>query len=301
MSFSVCSYNIGSSCNDYFQLCKFLKPSLAFSSEEEEKDFRSSYAQAEESASKSLSEIDPDICCLQEVGDRSRQLVQNLEKNGFETIYFEQGVCFDAAILLRKSRFQKIKNHSCNIAITKQFAKDVAIATAVDALTGKSITIISAHAPGFDLTKEVDPSEASDGDVYCQQIATKLGQIGASSIEILGADLNANPEKWKHRFDVFSKKGFELLRTGSATNVNPRDPGYEKREIDFIFTKIAPPNCCQRTVYESSIQVFQSIDWDPKRNGSDHLPVFIDISPKSSRSDRSDSGERKEGAFEKSK
>jgi hypothetical protein len=164
--------------------------------------------------------------------------------------------------------------------------KDVAIATATELLSGRRITFVSAHVPGFDFTKEVSDEDAYNGDFYCQAILKKLSEIGNGNIQVIGADMNANPEKWSHRFQEFFDRGFRLYRKNSPTNVNPKDSREQMREIDFIFTKTSSIWQKIKSIFFSTIQFEttirnqNSIGWDMNVNASDHLPVFIDISAK---------------------
>lgn len=285
LQFSLCTYNIGSSVNDYYQLRKHLEPSIKITGEAEEDAFRSQYAEVQKSTA-SLLTNKARAYCLQEVVDEERPLIRSLKEKNFEIVHSTQQPGFDTAIALDKERFKDITNHSIEVQITQGFNKDAAIATATDVLSREKITFVSAHVPGFDFTKEVTVEEASYGDIYCQAIAQKLAEIGSDTIQIIGADMNANPEKWNPRFQIFSKKGFKLHRTNSPTNVNSRDSRDQMREIDFLFTKTTT-SIWQRikSLFVSMRQVTislkdeNSIGWNVEDNASDHLPVFLNVSP----------------------
>lgn len=285
-NFSVCTYNVGSRIDDYFQLCRHLDPSLSFKNSEEEEAFRSKYDVVQNRTAELLTNK-AEVYCLQEVFNEERPLIQSLKEKAFEIIHLEGLAYFDTAIALDKDRFKDITNHSFDVQITTHFKKDVAIATATDVLTGQRITFVSAHAPGFDFTKEVSDKDAAEGDFYCRAIINKLSEIGNSTIHVIGADMNANPEKWDPRFRVFSNQGFQLNRKNSATNVNPKDSTEQEREIDFIFTKTSSSNW-QKTKsiffstiqFETAIKDENSIGWNIDDNASDHLPIFIGISAK---------------------
>lgn len=285
-NFSICTYNVGSRVDDYFQLCKHLDSSLSFKSKEEDDAFRSKYAVVQNRTTELLTNK-AEVYCLQEVGDEERPLIKSFKARNFEIIHLEGLPFFDTAIALDKNRFQDITNHSIDVQVNEEFKKDVAIATATDILSGQRITFVSAHAPGFDFTKKVNENDAAEGDFYCQAIVKKLSEIGNSTIQVLGADMNANPEKWNPRFQIFSNQGFQLDRKNSATNVNPKDLTDQEREIDFIFTKTIS-SIWQKTKsifvstvqYKTAIKVEDSIGWNANDNASDHLPVFIEVSPK---------------------
>lgn len=285
-NFSVCTYNVGSRIDDYFQLCRHLDPSLSFKNSEEEEAFRSKYDVTQNRTAELLTNK-AEVYCLQEVVSEERPLIQSLKEKAFEIIHLEGLPFFDTAIALDKDRFKDITNHSFDVQITKRFKKDVAIATATDVLTGQRITFVSAHAPGFDFTKEVSDKDAAEGDFYCRAILNKLSEIGNSTLHVIGADMNANPEKWDPRFRVFYNQGFQLNRKNSATNVNPKDSKEKEREIDFIFTKTSSSNWQKiKSIFfsiiqfETAIKNENSIGWNIDDNASDHLPIFIGISAK---------------------
>jgi len=287
LQFSVCSYNMGSRVDDYFQLCRHLKPSFSLKAEEEDA-FRSKYRTTQNRTAELLTN-QAEAYCLQEVGEEGeeRPVINSLKNRGFEIVHLEGLLAFDTAIALDTSRFKHISNQSIDVQITERFKKDVAIATATDIQTGQRITFVSAHAPGFDFTKEVNDKDAADGDFYCRAIAKKLSEIGNNTIHVIGADMNANPEKWNPRFKIFSRQGFQLHRTNSHTNVNPKDPTQKEREIDFIFTRTISSiwqkikSIFVSTIqYSATIKTVNSIGWNVDDNASDHLPIFINISSK---------------------
>lgn len=281
-SFSVCTYNIGSRADDYLFLCTHLDPSLKINSQKEETDFLDKYQTVQEQAAKLLTGK-AEVYCLQEVKNEERPLIKSLIERKFEIIHIE-GEVFDTAIALDKNRFKEITNHSIDVSDNLYCGKDVAIASATDILTGQRITFVSAHAPGFDFEK-VNEKVATDGDSYCHEIVQKLSEIGNSTIKVIGADMNAHPENWNPRFNIFADQGFTVHRQNSATNVNPNDSVEKTREIDFIFTK-ASPSIWQKikSIFVSTFQFSATLKtenplgWDANKNASDHLPVFIEIS-----------------------
>ena len=282
--FSVCTYNMGSRVDDYFQFCKHLDPSLSFKSQEEESKFRLKYEATQTRTSELLTHT-AKAYCLQEVVDENRPLINSLKSRGFRIVHLESPSYFDNAIALNTTRFKDIHNQSFDVQISPHFKKDVAMATATDIFSGERITFISAHAPGFDFTKEVRDMDAAEGDFYCEAIARKLSEIGHSTIQIMGADMNSNPEKWNPRFKILSRRGFQLFRTHSHTNVNPKDSTQQEREIDFILTKTTS-SIYQKIKsifissfqYNPSIKTVNALGWNVNDNASDHVPIYIDIS-----------------------
>lgn len=280
--FTVCTYNIGSSVNDYFLHCKYHNPSLNFTSEEEDKQFRAKY-DATQVKTAQLLENQADVYCLQEVGNTNRPMYTSLLNKGFQFVRYDNDR-FDTAIALNPKRFIDITNHSIDVQITKYFKKDVAIATAIDIQSGQRVAFVSAHVPGFNFMK-IEQEEVADGDLYCRAITQKLSQIGPSTIQIIGADMNANPEKWNPRFQTFSQRGLKVLRTNDSTNVNPKDSQDQKREIDFIFaTSLSfwqkiKSIFCKSVQSNATIKAFNPLGWDIDNNASDHLPVFVDVKP----------------------
>lgn len=284
MSFRLCCYNIGIydfEHNDFARLCKYNNtPEVA--------ENMQNYINAQKESTKLISDK-AQVYCLQEVGyEEDRPFITELKKRNFEIIYSAYNGSYDTAIALDKSRFSKIKNHSMRIALPSsknpgtKFYKDVAIATAYDNVTKQEVVFVSAHAPGFDFTKPVGESEGRDGDLYCQAIAAKLDEIGKGKLALIGADMNANPEKWDHRFKIFTDKGFEISRTNQKTNVNPEDSTDKEREIDFFITKISNiGNFFKSTIFidriESTTFTLSSIGFDCRKNGSDHIPIFTEI------------------------
>jgi hypothetical protein len=300
IGFTVCSYNIGSSIDDYFQLCHYQEKDLTFNSVEEESHFKEKYHQVENKTVRLLlSDCYPvykaSIYCLQEVVNEERPIIQALREDGFEIIHFNDSPVFDNAIALNKKRFSKIVNQSINIKISDIFKKDVAIVTAIDHVIGLPVAIVSAHAPGFNYAKEQLLTEDTwEGDYYCQEIANKLSEIGDNYIKIFCADMNASPEKWSFRFELIQQHGFQIYRTGKSTNINPRDLEDQKREIDFFLVKepIQSQSIWQTissfvwsadaqevgSISIHDIKPLRPLEWkNSDQNCSDHRPIYLSI------------------------
>jgi hypothetical protein len=280
-----CTFNMGANVNDYFKHCKYHYPKLEIKSEKEQEQFYANYAAAQEETGRLLTSQLSDFLCLQEVVDMERPLIKSLEKKGFQVFHFEGNPTFDNVIALNQSRFKDITNHSIDVDISDTFKKDATIVTATDIVTGQRMTFVSAHVPGIDLAKSaIDGNEAAAGDNYCSAIVHKLSKIATGTIQIIGADMNANPEKWNPWFEIFAKQGFQVLRSNSSTNVNPNDSEYQEREIDFMFAKTS--SIWQQTksivcsTFENKVKLISDrpFGWNTSQNASDHLPVFINIS-----------------------
>lgn len=282
--FTVCTYNIGR-IEDYLKLCKYRDSSYTIKSKEEDESFQKKYDRIQSETTKLL-EDQADVFCFQEVGKRTRPIIQTLQSKGFKIVHDEKYDEFDTAVALNTSRFKNITPHSFNIQLTDSFNKDVAIATAEDIQTHQSAVFVSAHAPGFNLSQAtINRDEAADGDLYCKTIAHELSEMGTYAIQVIGADMNANPEKWNPRFQFFSHQGFQIIRTGSSTNVNPKDSTYQEREIDFIFAKTTQSIGQKiKSIFSTTIKnhvavkPFDPLGWDIEKNASDHLAIFMNVS-----------------------
>lgn len=128
---SICTYNVGSRVDDYFQLCRYLDASLSFKNKEEEEKFQSKYDATQKRTAELLTNK-AEVYCLQEVVNEERSLIKFFKEKNFEIIHLGDLPYFDTAIALDKGRFKDITNHSINVEITTHFKKDVAIATATD-------------------------------------------------------------------------------------------------------------------------------------------------------------------------
>lgn len=294
--FTVCTYNLGAAVSDYFNLCAYLKPELMSTLEPEESQrIEGNYRMAQEKTAEKLQGL-ADVYCLQEIGERlrpaqlsERPLLRVLASQGFSVIFYQRPPAslrdHDTAIALNPTRFTDITNHSIDAQIGECFTKDVAIATAVDAQSGQRIAFVSAHAPGFSFSKErLEKEDVADGDRYCSIIAMTLSAVGVCAIQVIGADMNANPEKWGPRFQIFSERGFQVLRTHEKTNVYPQERERQERELDFVMTKISIPpwhkisSLFHKTMKTTAqIQTVQPLGWDAEANASDHVPVFARI------------------------
>lgn len=281
MSFKVCTYNMGSNIGDYHKLWRYSNPDRAAQSKEEEGAFPQNYKNAEEYVAARLKE-QADVFCLQEVMLKNRPLVEALQARNFRIIHQANPRVRDCwrscVIALNQAVFEKIEDHS-----TVFEGDDIAIAAAIHKHSGQRIIFVSAHAQGVTLEGSVEPKDAAEGDRYCQYITQKIDQLGPSILRIVGADLNASPEKWPHRFDPFVKGGFEVYRTHVFTNVNPDKPSFKERELDFILSKITPIQRGLFSLWSKQMEVtvktlpYKPLGWTTDTNASDHCPVLVQV------------------------
>lgn len=292
-SFTVCTYNVGRDIKDYGRLLRHQEVQEEIDSKAKgEKYTDANYTAVQRSAATHLAN-NAAVLCLQEVFNEDRPFIQTLKDRGFQMIHFARsdlppGAC-GSALAIDTHRFRDIKNCSKEIELQdsnsrRTFKKDVAIATAVDRVTGQQVTFASAHAPGFDVNSRND-SIFKEGDDYCKEIADTL----EGTVQVVGADMNSNRTEMRstERFDVFTRKGFKVQSSGKSTNVNPDDEIHTQREIDFTFTKLPHASlgtkiksifCSTLMMSAENVKLEDGIGFDAAKNPSDHLPVFTKIS-----------------------
>lgn len=304
--FKICSFNLGSS-NDYLKSCQYfnkinkLNLNLDFKSREDDENFLNGYKDVEKANAEYLSK-EAHVYCLQEVTSENRELIMQLKDKNFEIIHFEnEDKFFDTAIAIDKKRFKNITNRS--IAIKGN--GDIAIATAVDRLTGQKIVFASGHVPGFNyLNKTVIEEEEKYGDEYCEVFTQQLNEINDGSLQMVGIDMNATPFiKWgEERIDekdIQSKSGqkrftyfndFTFRPTRCPTSVNEKGETHNERELDFFFSKIKKPKLSVFFILSLICAIFVETfsnnrysilsDRDDKLwgnlelNCSDHVPIY---------------------------
>ncbi len=195
------------------------------------------------------------------------------------------------------------------------------MAKILDRHTQAYMAVASAHMTGFSLEeyrnmKTVQQKELETRNWKGDQAALveNVNTWSADcSLQIIAADVNANPEVFPEGFQSFTENGFQTLRTGQPTNAYAFgiDPNAEVdevpdrvRELDFVFTKATKraTTICQRiwaafravffqrfSNYTTSIDLRNPFGPAPKQagkemqwnfdNASDHLPVFARITP----------------------
>lgn len=264
-----CHFNIGG-VKDYYIQHGFLKPDSKIKQEE----LLSKYEIAQENIAKILCSSNPhDVYFLQEVIHKDRPLIRELIKTKFTLFHKNTYNGFDTVIALNGERFKDAQDFSIEVNV-KQLKKEATIVVAKDLITEQSIAFVSAHAPGFDFESSNLEQETQFGDTYCQAIITKLNEIAKGCIQIIGVDMNANPEKWQKRFDIFLKEGFKLVRLNEATNLNPQCKEVQ-REIDYVLVKIESLLSKNQSFIfdDQSTTIKAALTWDLTNNPSDHLPL----------------------------
>lgn len=273
--FTACQYNMGKDAGDYLMLCRYKNPSLEIKSDEDVANFKKQYRDVSLKASMTLLQNPCDIYCLQEVDRTDRPLINALRLKGFTIIHYDYGKkdrYLDSVVAFNAKRFNLIRNGSTLLKINNIFHKDVAIALVQEKTTKKNIAIASLHVPGFQFTKKVLKEEdIRDGSIYCRLLVKALDQ-SVKCHKIICADMNTTPEKkgvdW---FQLFSKAGYQLLRTKKPTNVNSRDKEDRQRELDYMFYR--PKSLSHQGTMVGKMQKKSILGFDEKGNASDHIPV----------------------------
>jgi endonuclease/exonuclease/phosphatase family metal-dependent hydrolase len=319
-SFNIVQFNMGADERDYIQLLgkevtrNHLTP--RFKSQIIQVYDRCKYQQA-----KDLAEV-ADVLTLQEIrsDDGNNELgIQALREKGFQIIQRmrqngQPEVEMRVAIAINPKKFSSIDNRSLHYSTGQAHPVHVAIATAIEIATGKRVAFISMHASGFSLetTKNEEGvpvlgenaiSLADDGD---QSVLETIYAIQETCKDceniIMGADMNAFPEIYKKRFDMFTDAGFTIHRTDKATNQLSRFGEFEvqtgARELDYVFTSTKVPsnkvgsklmNFMRNLFRKETIHIKHEAIIAPDSNGneykldpisssSDHLPVLVKIS-----------------------
>ncbi len=292
-----CTYNIGYSYLDHLKLRRAKDPDFSgkIQSKEEEIELLSLYEKVERKSAELILQAQLDFLCIQEGGNESRPFFQTFTdqkkaEDGTEkyTIIHtgNKTDCFDSALILNTNRFQNIQDHSFIAKAKNKYTndpviKDVSVATVMDKETGQKIAIVSTHVPGLDLTMTpLSLEEEENGNALCRVMIDKLDEVGKDRLQIIGADMNANPEFVSDRFSLFYQKGFTLLRSHLPTNVNP-DPSIStgrllvEREIDFFL--IRNKKCEEKITFTCMEPI---LEFDPSTNCSDHILLLMETSSK---------------------
>ncbi|MEC7839806.1 MAG: hypothetical protein VX777_07185 [Chlamydiota bacterium] len=304
--FNVCSYNMSSDERDYKLAIDHLYPKGI---NEDQIPLR--YEVAQEEVDKRLRE-EADVFLLQEFQQNifndqgppkytvDRPLINSLMNKKFIFIqhhFNDSGdniLCTtDAAIALNSNRFQLIQNLS--------ISDNCAIALTTDKVTQERILFVSAHFRGFDLTKSAIELTREyqrnggprSGDDEVETVLKKLlSHENQCNLQIIGADMNCNPERWYNRFYKFVDRGFTTHRTGNPTALNSKDKEFQEREIDFLFSKHIRRDqlSLEQRLFSSSITKYvvekkilkEFEEWDIEKNPSDHKPICFTVIPKKS-------------------
>lgn len=298
-TFRVCSYNMGKMADfrrlRYFEKGQQIEAVTQFGGlprmeDAEFQAFKQQYKRAEIFVRNQLQGA-AEVYCLQEVISERRPLITALRDDNYEIVSqynMDSDERLGAVLAISKKRFIDIQNHSDMFhMIPRQgnqgvIHKDVAIASATDRITGERVIFVSAHAPGFDFTN-VKQEDAAIGDAYCYAVIDRIEGLAPAALKVIGGDMNANPEIWQDRFDLFTKKGFSVLRTEQPTNVNPViaksrvDEAelfrqHQEREVDFIFVSSKAQACSTR-------MRDPRLGFTSQNNASDHLAIVAEITP----------------------
>jgi|GEM_PF-3899563 len=244
----VISYNIGTNIADFEFTCQYNGI----------KATEDAYEATQEKTAEYFKEMayrnESDVIFLQEVVDDDRPLVKALcEDKSFKIFHIlnreEQGARvfpkrqrYDSAVLLKTDQFKDCVNSSLILE-----GMDIGLVFATHIKTNQRMVFSSAHISGFSLDEKTIHKDATiQGDHETQGIINVLSQMKGESrtIQVIGADMNANPEKMRsieeNRFKKLEKAGFQTFRTGHATDVFPRSKNYVERELDFIFARELP-------------------------------------------------------------
>jgi endonuclease/exonuclease/phosphatase family metal-dependent hydrolase len=279
--FNVITYNIGTSIKDFNQLSLYCDPSIQ--NKEITEDYEAQYEQSQKTAAHLILKKAA-IYCLQELGANvsQRLLVARLIENNFEIACpNEEGS--NTAIALDLNQFKDVKKYYEVIKAHHQQAsvkqRDITIVAATHVGTNERMVFVSAHVPGFEYEQPTNKRDEDfkkidreEGYHFCSkmlEVVSKIAEAEKATLQMIGADMNASPEMDPIRFQLLKQKGFELIRSGSHTNVSPLSKNYRTRELDFIFIK--------STEFSADYQPLNEIKWTTQTNGSDHIPVAATV------------------------
>jgi hypothetical protein len=240
-----------------------------------------------------------DVYCLQRCMGTQRPLITQLTRNGFKIFYPQKDPDKDllsSVIAINGSKFVDIS----------QIPDDShSIVQATCASSGNRYTFVSAYIPdydqthytfffpyipGHDLTQLISRSNlqgAIAGDTACTRLVSTLNDVANSTIQIIGANMNASPEQCTERFTILANAGFRDTRAGTATEAE-----YSVLlggEHDFIFSRspsIAPSKAPLSLKMELGEKPLGAITRGLRSNTSHHIPILatIHINPTSSKS-----------------
>lgn len=236
-----------------------------------------------------------DVLALQEVSGNERADIQEFMRAGFQIIRPPKKAEFatetDTAIAINPQKFDEIEDRS----FVDSTGHDFAIAVAVERESKKKIAFISGHIAGFNL-EETDvnalKADAASGDQAIENlIETIKEKCKDCETVLIGTDVNAIPEKYQDRFNLFTEAGFQLYRTNTATsNMSRTFSGHtaslQERELDYIFLK-KPTNrllsFLKKLFGNEKVHVAKIItdrtnfSLDPISISSDHLPIMVKV------------------------
>jgi len=284
---NVVTFNIGANIEDYRLLC------MHNGCEPTKENYHSSQVRAAAFFKGLIQSKQADVILLQEVYD-NKILLEALGQEGFEIYRCNQLTMRgepkdDCAILLHPDRF-----HVKRVIRARIDGEDAPVVVANDKLTNHIFMFATAHVPGMTLINVNSMAEqAQIGDGYIEKLLPFMERVSTENsvgIQIFGADMNRNPEKWDYPFGLLNDAGFDTHRTGQTTEVFPPQPQYPQRELDFIFSRVrdavssmfeklvgAQQKLPRVTVQTTALMDFEAHGGIPL-NQSDHRPVHARFS-----------------------
>lgn len=278
MMVRVCSYNMGSTSEDYQLLREYADPSFRLDRDDAagKAAHEAKFLSVQTTASQSLVGR-AEVFCLQEMNGKNRPLIESLERLKFQVVHANLKRPYCAIVL--STEFGNIENRSGII----DGVKDFALVVATHLPSNKRIAFASIHVPGCSLEKAVTEGTAEEGDRHCESVLAEISKIKDVSLYFIGADINVDEEKWAHRFQLFQQGGFTTLRTHRITNVFPNSEHFREKEIDYMFFREIHkfgflPSFCKREP-EVTLDADQDcpVTFNPETNASDHIPIFATI------------------------
>jgi endonuclease/exonuclease/phosphatase family metal-dependent hydrolase len=294
-NFTFCTWNAGTDEKDYLQL--FENIDLETLNLEQKKSEREVLLVNTARVIAGLA----DVLALQEVSGNDRSDIQIYNKD-FEIIRPpkngkpEYASFTDTAIAINPRKFNKIENRSFNVGFIGE--TQFAVAVANERVTGKKIAFVSGHIAGFNLEETNESqrkNEAVGGDKEIEELINQL-KIRCSDCDLvmIGTDINAIPEVYAHRFELFANAGFQLHRTENPTSKMSRNrhneiPKLKDRELDYVFIKQEHKQnkflsflnnlFKKEKAYVTHLVVPDEINLklDPRFCPSDHIPVFARV------------------------
>ncbi len=212
----------------------------------------------------------PDVFFIQEAVSKDRTFLKELEKNGYQIIASQDGN-IDGAVVINTKRFtvESIEGASDD--------NQSPIVIARDNITQKRCLFTSAHISGFsyDTPKEQLKDATSYGDEQSEKLMNRVQEIEEQQkkkgkpldAKMIGADVNADPEKWAPRYEIFKERGFQVNRTSEPTNVNFKDSDHQTRNIDAIFSSVVGQK------NGGKAEVVRGMKFAEESNMSDHLGI----------------------------
>lgn len=285
--YTVGQWNAGTNINDYLYHYDKLSPDEPISEE-----IQNQYNTVSKLAPQTLAKT-AHVFTLQEVPSNDREDIQALINNNFQIIRPNNKEFTDTAIAIDLQKFKDIENRS----FTPKQGESCAIAVATEKSSGKKIAFVSAHISGFNLEmpKEMMKSAAESDDNHLKKLLQHINQeCSDCHTVIIGADVNASPEIYRDRFDIFKQEGFKTHRTNSPTQRMPANKTkLTHRELDYFFVRTNKQeenkfiHFLKNLFSKDKVQIEKidlekkPLELDPKSTPSDHIPIFLSVQEKS--------------------